>query len=55
MVVDVPRERRPVTIVNEGGGKLPYVIVDSYGDKRERFATLIEAQVAAVQINTSKK
>jgi hypothetical protein len=54
MAVDVPRERRPVTITVEADDPLPYVIVDSYGDKRERFATLIEAQVAAVQINTSK-
>ena len=54
MVVEVPRERRPVTIATEEGDPLPYVIVDSYGDKRERFATLIDAQVAAVQINTAK-
>jgi hypothetical protein len=54
MVVEVPLERRPVTITDEEDADLPYVIVDSYGDKRERFATLIEAQVAAVQINTSR-
>ena len=55
MVVEVPRERRPVTITTEEGDPLPYVIVDSYGDKRERFATLIEAQTAAIIINTSKQ
>jgi hypothetical protein len=54
MVVNVPRERRPVTVAIDEGTDLPYVIVDRYGDKRERFATLIEAQVAAVQINTAK-
>jgi len=52
MTVYVPRERRPVTVAVEKNSETPYVIVDSYGDKRERFVTLVEAQIAAVEINT---
>jgi len=53
MVVSVPRERRPVTVVTEAGTDTPYVIVDAYGDKRERFATLEEAKAARREINAS--
>ena len=48
----VPRERQPVTVAIEAGTDTPYVIVDSYGDKHERFDTLEEAQIAAVLINS---
>jgi hypothetical protein len=52
MAVSIPRERRPVTVVTEANSEMPYVIVDSYGDKRERFATLEEAKTTAILINT---
>lgn len=51
MSVLIPRERRPVTVVIEIGTDMPYVLVDAYGDKRERFATLEEAQAVAKEIN----
>jgi hypothetical protein len=51
--VSVPSERRPVTVSVEAGTDTPYVIVDAYGDKRERFATLEEAQAAVKEINAS--
>ena len=53
MVVSVPRERRPVTVVTEEGTDMPYVVMDSYGDKRERYATLEEAKAAVKEINES--
>jgi len=51
-MVYVPLERRPVTVTVEVDTDLPYVIVDSYGDKRDRFATLEEAQRAIIEINS---
>jgi len=53
MVVSVPRERKPVTVVVEVGADMPYVIMDAYGDKQERFATREEARAAAKEINAS--
>jgi len=53
MVVSVPLERRPVTVVVEVGADKPYVIVDAYGDKRDRFATEEEAKAARKEINAS--
>jgi hypothetical protein len=53
MVVYVPLERRPVTVAVEPDTDTPYVVVDAYGDKRERFATLEEAKAAAREINAS--
>lgn len=53
MVASVPLERRPVTVVVEAGTPEPYVIVDAYGDKRDRFATLEEAKAARKEINAS--
>ena len=54
MTVYVPLERQPVTVSIEVGTDMPYVIVDSYGDKRERFATLDEAKAAARAINSGE-
>ena len=54
MPVYVPRERQPVTVTIETDTDTPYVIVDSYGDKRERFATLAEAKAAAQAINSGE-
>jgi hypothetical protein len=49
----VPLERKPVTVVTVEDDAKPYVIMDRYGDKRERFATLAEAKAAAREINAS--
>ena len=49
--LNIPIEDRPISIINEAGSELPFVILDVHGTQRARFAVQEDAQAFGDAVN----